>query len=294
MSFSSDLKAELCAVPANRLCCVGAELYGAFLLAQTWNASLLRVVTTHPDVPERLRVLLERRFGFGFDTSDAPGRGSLLLKAPDKLETIFSAFGLERMPGRSIHLNHAALENVCCHAAFCRGVFLSGGSMTDPEKKYCVELVTPHKHLTRELLPILYEHGFEPRMTERGGVYALVFQSSETIEDFLTFMGAPLSSLSLMQIKQLKEVRNQVNRHVNCDTGNMERTLNAAARQVALFQILPGSSAWEGLPEALRAAAAARMEAPDASLSELAETLGIGRSALNHRLRKLEEICHTL
>lgn len=292
MSFSSELKAELCAAPSDRLCCVGAELYGAFLLAQTWNASLLRVVTTHADVSERLRTLLARRFHFEFDVSDTPGRGSLMLRDPDKLDAVFSAFGLERVQGRSIHLNHAVLEDSCCHAAFCRGVFLSGGSMTDPEKKYHVELVTPHKHLTRELLPILHEHGFEPRLTERGGVYALVFQSSEAIEDFLTFMGAPLSSLSLMQIKQLKEVRNQVNRHVNCDTGNMERTLNAAARQVALLERLAASPAWDTLPEPLRAAAAARIENPDASLSELSESLGIGRSALNHRLRKLEELCN--
>ena len=288
MSFSSEVKHELCAVSTNRPCCSAAELYGAFLFAQVWNDRQLRVVTTHPDVPRRLRDLLVKRFGFTFDGtqgSDAP----LTIRDNRKLDAIFQAFGLSRAPGLSIHLNHAALECDGCHEALCRGVFLSGGSMTDPEKKYHIELVTPHKHLTRELLPVLHEHGFEPKPVARGGLYALVFQSSEAIEDFLTFMGAPLSSLSLMQIKQLKEVRNQVNRHVNCDTGNMERTLAAASRQVQEFERLRASPVWDTLAPPLQAAALARIEHPDSSLTELSEILEIGRSALNHRLRKLED-----
>ncbi|MCL2030675.1 MAG: DNA-binding protein WhiA [Oscillospiraceae bacterium] len=287
-SFSSDVKRELCAVPADRLCCCSAELYGAFLFSQLWNAAQLRLVTTHPDVPGRLDALLVKRFGFTFDGSESAGHALRVIRGEAKLNAIFHAYGLERRPGLSIHLNHAALEGDCCRAAFCRGVFLSGGSMTDPEKKYHLELVTPHRHLTRELLPILHEHGFEPRPVTRGAIHALLFQSSETIEDFLTFTGAPLSSLALMQVKQLKDLRNQVNRHVNCDTGNMERTLTASARQMERFERLRGSPAWDTLPVPLQTAVAMRLENPDASLTELAGMLGIGRSALNHRLRKLE------
>lgn len=289
MSFSAEVKRELCAKPPGRLCCAAAELYGAFLFAHTWTATQLRVVTTHPDVPRRLQELLVKHFGFTFDEPAVSGRTQYTMKDGVKLDAVFKTFGLERSPGLSIHLNHAVLEGDCCSGAFCRGVFLTGGSMTDPEKKYHIELVTPHRHLTRELLPILHNHGFEPKLTNRGGVYALVFQSSEAIEDFLTFMGAPLSSLALMQVKQLKDVRNQVNRHVNCDTGNMERTLNAAARQVERFEQVHISPDWDTLSPPLQAAALVRIENPDASLTELSEILGIGRSALNHRLRKLEK-----
>ncbi|MDR1736224.1 MAG: DNA-binding protein WhiA [Oscillospiraceae bacterium] len=290
MSFSSRLKAELCAAPQGKMCCVTAELYGVFLMGQTWNAELLRVVTTHPDLPARLRALMLRRLGFEFDEAGGHGGRSLVIHDAKKLDAVFGAFGLERIAGQSIHLNHAALEDNCCRSAFCRGVFLSGGSMTDPEKKYHLEILTPHRHLTRELIPVLHEYGFEPKQTSRGGVYGLIFQSSESIEDFLTFMGAPLASLELMQIKQMKEVRNNVNRQVNCETRNFVRTLDAAARQIDGFGRLRRSREWDGLPEPLKAAALARLEAPDASLSELAETLGIGRSALNHRFRKLEAL----
>ena len=285
MTFSAELKRELCRTEP-KPCCATAELYGALLFAHTFTPRLVKVISTHGDVMKRLDKLLIRVAGFGFDQG-------MTLRDEAKLRLLFDRFGLVQRPGQSVHINHALLEESCCRASFCRGVFLTGGSVTDPEKKYHMEILTPHRHLCRELLPIFYEHGFEPKPAERAGIHLLVFQSSETIADVLTFMGAPLAALKLMDTKMMKEMRNQVNRAVNCETGNLERTVAAATRQIERFAALRKTPKWKELPLQLKATALARMESPDASLAELAESLELSKSALNHRLRKLEGLCGT-
>ncbi len=288
-TFSFNVKQELCAkdIASMEDYLRVAELYGAFLLAQSFSFNKIKLFTTNTRVAARMKTLLKAAFKLSFDSVPTQG-GMLIIDSPEKLSKIFYSFGHNpKQSGTSIHINNGLLDNEGCLNAFLRGAFLSGGSITDPLKKYHLEIVTPHHHLIGELTAVLHECGFEPKVTSRSGVNALYFQSSEMIEDILSFIGAPSSALRLMETKIEKDLRNNINRRVNCDSGNLIRTVIASEAQQEHISKLMQSREWERLPEQLKITGIARLASPESSLAELAEQLEISKSALNHRLRKL-------
>ena len=296
MSFSSRTKLELCRLPAGRFCCARAEIYGALLFGFTFRHNEIRVVTENPELPLRLSRLLGRVFGFDFDSlpnaASAMGKQTLTLTSKDKLTGLFGDFGYGISGEVALHLNNAVLENECCTAAFLRGAFLTGGSVTDPEKEYHLELRTPHLRLSREVLSLLREADFTPNTAVRAGHHVLYIKASEKIEDFLTMAGAPRAALGLMETKVEKDLRNLVNRKVNCETANLSKTVEAAMRQTEAFERMRRSALWETLSPALRETAELRIRFPQDTLSELCGRFAppLGRSGLNHRLRKLMEL----
>jgi hypothetical protein len=292
-SFSATVKKELCRVPPDRLCCAGAECYGAFLLGNTFRADEIRIITSHAAFAGRLPFLTEKAFGLRSEISLPPARrGKWLFSVtcPEQLRTVRAAYGYGADDDTVLHLNNAVLEPECCQAAFWRGAFCSGGTVTDPEKKYLLEIVTPHRVLVRELIALLREVRLEAALGERSGSQVLALKMSEAIEEFLALTGAPLAAMEVMQAKMEKEIRNSVNRRVNCDTANVDKTLAAAERLKNVITRLEASGRLDKLPEILKEMARARLAHPEDSLAQLAERLGISKSCLNHRLRKLEEL----
>lgn len=153
MSFSYQVKTELCREPLQRPCCALAEAYGVLLYGNTFTAREIRLITGNSAFIERLPRLFRRPSGLAFDQVSGPGKNgkhSFLVEDPQKLQDIWSAFGYD--PGRTIshHINLGVLEEECCRAAFVRGAFLAGGSVTDPGKRYHLELVTDHRSVGRE------------------------------------------------------------------------------------------------------------------------------------------------
>ena len=291
MSFSARAKREMCRVPIEKPCCAAAECYGALLLGNTFRTDELRIVTSHEEYAERLAELFMRAFSVRFnDMPPQMRKHTLAVTNPADISKIRAAFGYGTQPGVALHLNNAVLEHECCLSAFWRGAFMSGGSVTNPDKKYRLEIVTPHRHLARELAALLGESGLEARTGERAGTQVLYFKKSESIEDFLTLTGAPVASLTIMEAKVEKDMRNRVNRRVNCDNANLDKTLAAVERQKAAITGLSLSGRIDGLPDSLRALARARLENPEDSLSQLAALLGVSRSCVNHRMRKLCEL----
>ncbi len=292
MSFSSDCRAELCRLELSRLCCARAEAYGILLFSQNFSLDGIRIVTESRSLAHRLPRLFEAAFGFGFDmklsSRKSEGKMTFLISRKEKLEAIGQLYGLAR-ESISRHLNLAVLEEDCCRSAFLRGAFLSAGSATDPEKKYHLEFSTSHYHLSRELSALLLEMGFSPRQTVRKSNYIVYFKASESIEDLLMVMGGPVSALEIMNAKVEKELRNRVNRQVNCETANLGKTVDAAQSQVEAIRRIQNTQGLDSLPPALRETALLRLEYPEASLTELARLHpgGLGKSGLNHRLRKL-------
>ena len=189
-------------------------------------------------------------------------------------------------------MNYALLEKECCIRSFLRGAFLSGGSVTDPEKRYHLEFSTNHHKVSRETYSLLLEQGFSPKDTLRNGCSILYFKQSEAIEDLLAFLGAPIASMSIMEAKIEKEMKNKINRIVNCDNANTSKVVEAAQTQIAAIRRLEERGLLEHLPEKLRQTAALRMENPESNLMELADLFDppLTKSALNHRLRKLVEL----
>ena len=292
MSFSSDTKEELCRVSLGRECCALAEAYGVLLYCHTFDRREIRVITASDDFAARLPRLFRRAFALGFDhvpAEGARGKRTFLITDPDKLYRISAAFGQENSPTH--HVNFGILESDCCRAAFLRGAFLAGGSVTDPDKRYHLEFFTGHAAVGRETLALMREMGLAPRDSHRGGGTITYFKQSEAIEDVLTTMGAPLSAMGIMQAKMQKDMRNAVNRRVNCDSANADKIVSAAQEQLEAIRELDRLYGLTTLPEALQATAMLRIANPEASLSELCRLAEapISRSAMSHRLKKLME-----
>jgi DNA-binding protein WhiA len=300
----------MCRDPIARTCCAVAECYGLLLYCNTFNRREIRIITESRELAGRLPKLFRRAFGVGFDiapsnsslphgdaiphsTGEADrirGKQTFLILSDEKLHCVFETFGLtgDRMVAH--HLNLSVLEEECDRPSFLRGAFLAGGSVTDPAKRYHLELVTDHYNVSREMYSLLLDMGFEPKEAVRKGNYVNYFKQSSAIEDFLTTIGAPVAAMDLMSQKIEKDMRNSVNRKVNCDTANVTKTVDAAFQQIEAIERLEKESGLDSLPDKLRETALLRLGNPEASLSELASELRVTKSCLNHRLRKLVEL----
>ena len=299
MSFSFDTKNELCRLPVQRLCCARAEAYGILLYCNTFTPSEVRIITENPNFAARLPRLFHRAFNIRFDRQpeqDQPGKMVFQITDSKKLEHIINLLGYDPRQNLVLHINFGMLEEECCRAAFLRGVFFAGGSITDPQKRYHLELTTSHKQVSRELAALLQDTGFIPKAVGRNGSFVTYFKQSEHIEDLLTLIGAPVAAMEIMTAKMEKELRNSVNRRLNCDSANLDKTVEAAQEQREAIRQLRAAEKLETLPQKLQQTAALREIHPELTLSELAQefTPPVSKSCLNHRLRKLVELAGSL
>ena len=171
MSFSSETKHELCREPLSRRCCAQAEAYGILLYCNHFDGGEIRIVTESPDLARRLPPLFKKAFHVEFDRlpqADAPaGKRIFSITSPDKLHAVCAAFGYDPAESLAHHINFAVLEEEHCRTAFFRGAFLAGGSVTDPAKRYHMELATSHYSVSREMSALLLDAGFAPKETTR-------------------------------------------------------------------------------------------------------------------------------
>lgn len=294
MSFSSDTKAELCRAPVQKHCCAMAEAYGILLYCNMFTADEIRIVTSSALLVERLPRLFKRAFNVGFDSvpsAEIVGKQTLSITNKEHIRQIFASYGYEAKGILAHHVNLGALEENCCKASFLRGAFLAGGSITNPSKSYHLELVTDHYNVSRETFSILLELGFSPKDASRGGNYVIYFKQSEAIEDFFTLIGATVSAMDIMSAKIEKDMRNAVNRRVNCDSANADKIVLAAQDQLDAIRRIEHIEGLDELPDKLREAALLRIANPEASLTDLAALAipPVSKSCISHRLRRLTE-----
>ena len=298
MSFSSNVKAELCREGLGPRAAALAEAYGVLLYGNTFSAGAVRIVTESRDFAERLPRLFRKAFGVTFDETPEDGvAGKLLFRIEEreKLAKIFTALDMSADGAVTLHVNFGLLEEEAEQLAFFRGAFLAGGSVTDPAKRYHLELATPHRKVSSETSVLLREAGFSAKETERAGNSILYFKQSDAIEDFLTAIGAQVSAMGVMEAKVEKDLRNGVNRRVNCETANLSKAVDASFEQLAAIRKLEEAGVLETLPQKLQETARLRRENPEATLTELAEMQDppVSKSAVNHRMRKLMELART-
>ena len=299
MSFSFDTKNELCRLPVQKLCCARAEAYGILLYCNTFSSSEVRIITENPNFAARLPKLFQRAFNVQFDRLPEPeAAGKMVFQITDsrKLDHIISLLGYDPRQNLVLHINFGLLEEECCRASFLRGAFFAGGSLTDPLKRYHLELNTSHLQASRELEVLLRECGYPPKGLSRNGSFITYFKQSDQIEDFLTLIGAPVAAMHLMSAKLEKDLRNSVNRRLNCDSANLDKAVEAAQEQLEAIRRLRSADLLDKLPDKLKKTAALRLEYPELSLSELAAAFDppVTKSCLNHRLRKIQELAKTL
>jgi len=294
MSFCSNVKAELCRLPLNKKCCAVAEAYGVLLFCNTCTPSAIRIVTESRDFAQRLPKLFRKAFGLEFDLLPENERGKRVfgLENREKILAVYEAFGLEAETTVSLHVNLGVLEDECCKISFLRGAFMAGGSVTDPEKRYHLELATSHLRVSREVYSLLMELGFFPKDVSRSGNSILYFKQSDYIEDVLTTIGAPVNAMRIMEAKVEKDLRNGVNRRVNCETANLGKAVDAAQEQLAAIRRMEANGTYRDLPDKIRKTAELRKANPEATLQELAQMQDppLTKSAINHRMRKLLEL----
>ena len=292
ISFSGGAKAEICRVLPQTKCCALAECFGILLFGNSFNADGIRVVTESREFGHILPKLFKKAFDLEFDSFpslESPGKLVFQIDDPEKIDVILSACGFDRRT-LALHVNLAVVEDDCCKGAFLRGAFLAGGSVTDPAKSYHLELTTTHKSVARETYALMEEVlGFYPKLAQRGGSEVLYFKQSDMICDLLTYLGAPVASMEIIEARLEKELTNKVNRRCNCDDANLSKVVEAAQEQLAAIRLLREMDLLEHLPQKLQAAAKAREENPESSLTELAAMMEppISKPAMNNRMKKL-------
>ncbi len=293
VSFSAGAKAEICRMLPAKRCCALAECFGVLLFCNSFGADGVRIVTESREFAQVIPKLFRKAFDLTFDIAPEEGASGKLvfqITEPRKLETILTAFGFSAASTLAMHLNLSVVEEDCCKTAFLRGAFLAGGSVTDPEKGYHLELTTTHQSVAPQAYTLMHESiGFYPKTATRGGGQVLYLKQSELISDCLTFLGAPVAAMGIMEARLEKELNNKVNRRCNCDDANTSKVVEAAQEQLAAIRVLRERGSFEKLPAKLQQAAKAREENPEASLTELAGLMepAISKPAMNHRLKKL-------
>lgn len=296
ISFSGSAKAEICRSFPQKRCCALAQCFGILLFCNSFSGDGIRIITESKDFAQILPKLFKKAFNVTFDIApeaEQPGKQIFQITQASKLAAIMDAYGFDPAETLSLHINLAAVEDDCCKTAFLRGAFLAGGSVTDPEKGYHLELTTTHQSVAKEAYTLVHEiMGFYPKYALRGGNSVLYIKNSELISDLLTFLGAPICAMGIMEARLEKELNNKVNRRCNCDEANTSKVVDAAQEQLSAIRILKAKGLLENLPHKLQQAAKARQENPESSLTELATMMEppITKPAMNHRLKKLVEM----
>ncbi len=293
MSFSSDIKKELCNVhelPINEM---AAMMYGMLYAGRLVNGKPV-IQTENNDLIAAARSLAESVFpNERIEVTRLVNNGGSLYTFGVKSRRLTERFGDFSSVNTSV-----VSGNDADGGAFLRGVFVCCGSVTDPKKEYHLEMVLPESERIEPLKSFIGEHGIKIKSTLRNKNTILYAKTSEVIEDFLTYIGAGIHALEIMQVKIEKDIRNRANRCVNCDSANLDKTVAASEKSRRDIEYIIETAGLESLSAELRETALLRLENPESSLSELCGMLSegkpISRSGLNHRLKKLSQIAEEL
>lgn len=296
MSFSSDIKNELAVLPCESACCETAQAYGMLEFGRAFSANNVSLQTENPAIATCYEQLVNRVCGVTMTTTipDKPGMVTVGAQNKETCGQILSHFGHSNEV--AIRLNRANLDCEACAAAYIRGAFLVCGAITNPQVDYHLEFSVPYYNLSHDLMTLLGEMGLLAKSVRRKGNYIVYFKESEQIEDCLTLMGAVGASLELMNVKMIKDIRNNANRVANCESANIDKTVAAALVQTEAVRRIDSTIGVDALPEDLRELCLLRLQNPDYSLRELGNCLEppISRSGVNHRFRRILEIAENL
>ncbi len=296
MSFSSDVKQELSQVDPISTCCLQAQAYAMLLFGRTFSFLDISFVTENEAVAQRYCEIVYELFSVKPDISSGSSKKySVTVSSKKDRAKIMKFFGHDESDV-FLRINRSNIAQDCCFAAFLRGAFLSCGTVSSPEKNYHMEFTVSHKKLCMDLMQIFEELDFSPKYVCRKANHIIYFKVSEKIEDFLTTIGAMNSSLELMGVKMHKDMVNHVNRRVNFENANLNRTVEAAIAQVEAIEKIERKNGLDSLPTPLKEIAVLRRDNPEVSLNELAQMVSppITRSGVNHRLKKLVKIAEEL
>lgn len=305
MSFSTRTKSELARLSIDKECCQGValiallEFNGTFsvtgikeyIVFASENASIARKFYSLGKglLPCKPVISMARRHNFNKNNVY-----SVRILIDKKVYEKLAQLGLQiadRDFVWSIPLGKAKLP-LCCSRIYLRSAFLAAGSIINPQRAYHLEIITPRKDSAKRIAKIMGGFDLKPGISHRKQWYVVYLKDADQISDFLNVIGAHTALLNMESIRTIKGMRNKVNRLINCETANINKSINASLRQIENINLISRTIGIGRLPENLRKVAALRLENPEASLKELGEMLDppVGKSGVNHRMRKIERI----
>lgn len=314
MSFSSKAKNDLSRIEIEKKCCLVAELAALIRMSGTIQIGGLeriniKFTTENAAIARRIFTLLKSIYNVHTEVMVRRNRQLkknnnylMIVSHKENTRKILQDTGiLEKDSNNLYKISYKIPRNIlkgrCCRRAYIRGAFLGGGSISDPEKTYHLEFVTHSEEHGKGLTRLINSFGLNSKMIQRKEEsYVIYLKEGEQIVDLLNIIGAHSALLKLEDIRILKEVRNNINRIVNCETANLSKTINAAIRQTNNIEYIDKVMGIENLPENLVEIATKRLTHREASLKELGQMLNppVGKSGVNHRLRKIEKIAERL
>ncbi len=293
-TYGYKLKAELCGTlkipPAGKR----ALLYGLMLFSRSFNAAGIAIQTDYECVASLYQSLLSELCGVEAKLRES-GRTakafSVSVVSEHDRRRVMDYFS-HALSEIALKVNMANIESPEDICYFIRGAFLACGYVSDPNKAYRLEFVVQRFTLSKNLQLLIEDAGFALKTSMRKGSYVLYVKDSSVIEDMITYMGASRFTLELMDIKIIKDLRNNINRKTNCETANIEKTVTASAAQIRDIKYLKRSPGFASLPDDLKEIAALRLKYPEGSLSELGQMLTpvLSRSGVSHRLKRLSTL----
>lgn len=288
MSFSLNVKEELEKVIPNSRHCQVAELaaiihFGCKIGMNNGSPEKVTIISENSSVSRKYFTLLKKTFIIN-------GIAEKILQAVKVLNESGHLHSLAE------EVNPVLLKNSCCRRSFLRGAFLCLGSMSDPNKGYHLEFVCEYEAWAEQIRQMIGSFDIEARIIRRKKYYVVYLKEGAGIVDLLNVMGAHRCLMQLETLRVEKEVRNSINRQVNCEAANITKTVNAANKQIEDIKLLQKHYGLSNLPENLRQMAEIRLEHPESSLQELGGFLNppVGKSGVNHRLRKLSEMAEKI
>lgn len=305
MSFSAVTKNELARVVGQRSCCRLAELAALTKMngsVQISSGQRLSLHITTENAAVARKILSLAKSLFGLQTEVLVQRKKRLKKNyvylvripfQQGIGDILHQLGMLDGAGRLRDMApRELLRRECCRRAYLRGVFLGGGSVNRPEGNYHLEIITDNKMFAETIGSLMNKFNLAAKSSQRKSTNVVYLKESEHIVSFLSIIGAHSALLNFENARIYKDMRNNVNRLVNCETANLNKTVNAAVRQIENIDLIRNTIGLEKIPEPLREAAELRLKYPDACLAELGKLMQspLGKSGVNHRMRKIEEI----
>lgn len=309
MSFSSKTKNELARKTSEDKCCQLAELSGLMHVSGSiqlaGNQQInVKITTENPAVARLVFTLFKKSLGIQTEVMAKKHKvlkkGYTYMIVLNDAASILRKFEILSEDKTLMGINHQVpvnlLKEECCKRAYLRGVFLGGGSVSDPEKTYHLEFVTHDYDYAESLKDTINTYGLNAKVIQRKNNFIVYLKEGDQIVDMLNIIGAHNALLNLENVRIVKDVRNKVNRLVNCETANLNKTVDAALRQIKNIEYILETVGLGYLPDNLRQIAELRIEHTESSLAELGQMLEppVGKSGVNHRLRKIEKLAEQL
>lgn len=298
MSFTETVKQELCMLSYETRCCKRAHLAGIAGFCGTATTEqgkhVLKMRTESPAIASRVVGLLSDLFGI---TATVSAMGKICnITISKNADLVLSELGFLRGGLVKFVADPFVVHEPCCKTAFLAGAFLGGGYVKNPENGYHFEIKTHYRDLSRDLVDVISEIGFEPKTVVRKSEYVVYIKQSDAISDVLAQMGASDAMFELCNVKIYKDMCNKITRKVNCDTANINKTVKAATEQRQAIEKISKKMGLGALPESLEQIARLRLEHPEASLTELGNMLmpPISKSGVSMRLKKIMQIADAL